>query len=83
MTDPFGGGDKGVDGGIFDETPIVMNDYAQSSGLKMQVNPEIDRLRIKTVQAVYAEIMSADLQQKGPFNDFIKSNFSDKLLQAS
>ena len=49
------------------------NDYAQSSGLKMQVNPEIDRLRIKTVQAVYAEIMSADLQQKGPFNDFIKS----------
>ena len=49
------------------------NDYASLSGLEMQVNPEIDRLRIHTVRALYAEIMSADLQQDGPFNDFIKA----------
>mgnify|MGYP003146656842 CR=1 FL=1 len=49
------------------------NDFSQASGLKMQVNPEIDRLRIRTVQAVYAEIMSADLVDEGPFNDFIKA----------
>ena len=49
------------------------NDFSQASGLKMRENPEIDRLRIHTVRALYAEIMSADLQQDGPFNDFIKS----------
>ena len=49
------------------------NDFSQASGLKMQVNPEIDRLRLHTVQAVYAEIVSADLQQDEPWKDFVKA----------
>jgi len=31
LTDTFGGGDKGNDGGEFDENPIQMNDYGQTT----------------------------------------------------
>ncbi|MFC1697127.1 LamG-like jellyroll fold domain-containing protein, partial [Nanoarchaeota archaeon] len=31
MSDTFGGGDKGVDGGEFDEVPIQLNDYGQTT----------------------------------------------------
>jgi hypothetical protein len=49
------------------------NDYSAASGLKMQINPEIDRLRIRTTQALFTEILAVDLQEEGPFNDFIKA----------
>jgi len=49
------------------------NELRAASGLKMRENPEIERLRLRIVQAVYAEIVSADLQQDGPFKDFITS----------
>ena len=48
-------------------------DFSVASGLKMQPNPEIDRLRIKTIEAVYAEIVSRDLQRDEPFKDFVKA----------
>jgi len=31
MIDSFGGGDKGIDGGEFDEMPIVLNDYGETT----------------------------------------------------
>lgn len=30
LLDSFGGGDKGVDGGMFDESPIMLNDYGNN-----------------------------------------------------
>jgi hypothetical protein len=46
-------------------------DYTAASGLKMREHPEISRLRLKTVEAVFAEIVSADLQHDGPWKDFV------------
>jgi len=48
------------------------NDYATSSGLEMQVNPEIDRLHIRTVQAVFAEV-ALSIRTGEEWEDFVKA----------
>jgi len=48
------------------------NDFSQASGLEMQVNPEIDRLHIRTVQAVFAEV-ALSIRTGEEWEDFVKA----------
>ena len=48
------------------------NDFSQVSGLKMQINPEIDRLHIRTVQAVFAEVAQS-IRTDEEWEDFVKA----------